>query len=334
MAKRLVIAEENEVYCNRLKCYLEKHYKEEYEMAFFREKKDFLEYVSNQKCEIALFSTVFYDETIHLKNILLPIVLLEEDEEKPSIHKLKWTIPKYMRISKLMKYIKEQYEEVERNRPLIYSFYSPAGGVGQTTIAIGMALSYLNIGRKVLYINLEELDSTGLYFGKRSGSLSEHLPINELPSEVHFLAQYIKKDINTGILYWVKNEMETLEVNAMQEAIEKIIEYELANVIVLDLAHHYDLEKSSYFKIADSIVLVRNNQIQAKYKMKQMLEHKKLEDDLKDKLRLVINQGKKGDSVQEKIENPVIIEKVYAPNALGLCEYIAENKLLKLAGLE
>ena len=82
------------------------------------------------------------------------------------------------------------------------------------------------------------------------------------------------------------------------------------------------------------MVLVRNDQIQSKYKMKRMLEQKPLTSEMKDKLQLVINQGKIGDIGKEKIENTIIVEKVYAPNALGLCEYIADNELLKLDGLD
>lgn len=334
VARSLVIAEEHEEYRNRLKNYLEKYYKNQYDIEVFEDKKTFLDYIEHQKCDMALFSTAFYEETMNLKNISLPVILSEEGEEKPSHYKLKWMVQKYTRISKLMTYIDSEYEEVKRNRPLIYSFYSPAGGVGQTTIAIGAALSYLKAGRKVLYINLEEVDSTGLYFGKRSGGLSEHLSSSEIPAEVQFLTQYIKRDMKTGVLYWVNEKSETQNTYSMEEMIEKIIDFEVANVVVLDLAHHYDLMESIYFKLADFIVLVRNNQIQSKYKIKQILEQKALKSEIKDKLRFVINQEKMGDLDKEKIEKAIIVEKVYAPNALGLCEYIADNKLLKLDGLD
>lgn len=334
MAKSIVIAEEHEAYRNRLKNYLEKYHHDEYGVVVLGEKKDFLEYIQHEKCEIVVFSTAFYEETMNLKNVSLPIVLLEEGEEKPAHHKLKWQIQKYTRISKLIAYIHSEYEEVERNKPLIYSFYSPAGGVGQTTIAIGGALSYLKAGRKVLYINLEEFDSTGLYFGKRSGGLSEALSGDALPEDVQFLTQYIKKDMRTGVLYWVNEKAQPLNMDAMQEMIEKIIDFEIANVVLIDLAHRYDLLSTTYFQISNRIVLVRNDQIQSKYKMKQMLEQTSLTTEMKDKLLLVINQGKLGDIDKEKIDKTIIVEKVYAPNALGLCEYIADNQLLKLDELD
>lgn len=334
MAKSLVIAEEHEAYRNRLQNYLEKYYKEAYCVVVFEEKKTFLEYIHQEKCEVVLFSKAFYDETMNLKNISLPVILLEEGEEKPVHHKLKWMIQKYTRISKLMAYINSAYEEVKRNKPLIYSFYSPAGGVGQTTIAIGAALSYLKAGRKVLYINLEEVDSTGLYFGRKSGGLSEHLSNSDIPETVQFLATFIKKDISTGILYWENEKAQEQSGYALQEIIDQIIDYEIANVVIFDLAHHYDLASSIYFDLADFIVLVRNNQIYSKYKMKQMLDQKPLKAEMKDKLRFVINQGKAGELDKDKAENTMIIEKLYAPNVLGLCEYIAENQLLKLDGME
>ncbi len=334
MAKSLVIAEEHEAYRNRLKNYLEKYDKCEYCIVVFEEKKAFLEYIHQEKCELVLFSTAFYDETMDLKNISLPVILLEENEEKPAHHKLKWMIQKYTRISKMMAYINSAYEEVKRNKPLIYSFYSPAGGVGQTTIAIGAALSYLKAGRKVLYINLEEVDSTGLYFGRKSGGLSEHLSSSDIPEAVQFLTPFINKDMNTGILYWVNEKAQGQNSYSVQELVEKIIDYEIANVVIFDLAHHYDLANSIYFDLADFIVLVRNNQIQSKYKMRQMLDQKLLKAEIKDKLRFVINQGKIGDMDKDKVENAMVIEKLYAPNALGLCEYIADNQLLKLDGMD
>lgn len=56
--------------------------------------------------------------------------------------------------------------------PPIVSFYSGAGGCGQTTAMLGMAREFaLHRDRRVLYLSLEEPDLTELYFGESDPGL-------------------------------------------------------------------------------------------------------------------------------------------------------------------
>lgn len=332
MAKSLIIAEENEVYTRRLKSYLEEKYEEVYAIEVFNKPEGFKEYIKNHQVDIVLMHPAFYQEDLNLRNMRLPIILQEDDPIDLHNRKLKWSIEKYMRISRIVEYMEDQYQEIEKSRPLVMSFYAPAGGVGQTTLAIATAMSYNRIGRKVLYISLEEIDSTELYFGKKSGSLAEHLRFKELNEETQEFAEYVKKDVKTGIFYWVRNGMKQIPITKVQEVIEKMMDYELIDVVIMDLPHGYS--DWSALERLDYLILVKNNQIHSQYKLKQLLEQKDFIEQWKGKAKQMINEDKQLLEVEkESLEVVARVEKTYATNALTLCETIAQNSTIHLHGL-
>lgn len=332
MAKSLIIAEENKVYVSRLKSFLEEKYKEAYSIEVFNKSEGFKEYVKTHQVDIVLMSPAFYQEDLNLRNVNLPIILQENDKIDLHNRKLNWSIEKYTRISRIVDYMEEQYKEIEKSRPLRMSFYAPAGGVGQTTLAIATAMSYNRMGRKVLYISLEEMDSTELYFGKKSGSLAEHLRFKELDEETQEFAEYVRRDVKTGIFYWVRSGMEQASISKIQEVVEKMMDYELIDVVIMDLPHGY--AHWSALEGLDDLILVKNNQIHSRYKLKQLLEQKDFIERWKGKAKLMVNEDKQLLEVEkESLEVVARVEKTFATNALTLCENIAQNSTIRLQGL-
>ena len=55
----------------------------------------------------------------------------------------------------------------------VAAFYSPAGGTGKTVLSLATATAAASMGLRVLYLNLEEIDSVGGVLGRTAGSLSE-----------------------------------------------------------------------------------------------------------------------------------------------------------------
>ena len=53
---------------------------------------------------------------------------------------------------------------------------------------------------------------------------------------------------------------------------------------------------------------------------------------IRNKIKFVINQGKEF-NINQDVEVIARIDKLYATNPLGLCEYIAQNHFLSLHGL-
>lgn len=334
MTKRLIIADRQLEYIERLKAYIDRKYPSYYEIEAFCNKEELRERLQSETCEVCLFSKQMYDTLFSFKHVKLPILLEEESRQASYPEKIKWSIPKYSRISTMIQYIEAQYMEVERNRPLVYSFYAPAGGVGKTTIALGTALSYAQAGRKVFYINLEDWDSTGLFFNRQSKEVA--LPQASLGanSDFYLLQKNMRQDLSSQMMYWLRTttEVDQALLECLPKFIEALIESETAQIIVLDLSQDYAFLKERLAKLSDYIMLVSDTRTHSNFKMKQFLEKTDIMNVCKDKLRWVLNQGQET-SLVTALEVTSRIETLYASDAFGLCETIATNKLLKLHGL-
>ncbi len=334
MRKKLIIADVQEEYVVHLQDYIQKKYTERYEIEVFRNKKQLIERIATSKCDILLITPQLYDRDIKLKNIKLTIVLENENEQMITMEKLKYTIQKYTRISKMINYIEEKYEEIERHRPLIYSVYSPAGGVGQTTVAMGIACSYVQEGKKVLYVNLEETDSTEMFFQK-TGDLPESILLKTgQDSEAQMLTEYIKQDRSSQLMYIKRQGIDaSLQMEAnIGKMIEKVIDLEIANIVVLDLSHQFEILQTDLMKQSDYILLIDDGRTHSRFKINQILKETEGEFLLNEKVKRVINQGKES---EEKLPIEVIgqIEKIDAATPFEISEAIARKKLLKLHGL-
>lgn len=334
MAKKIIIADVQKEYIERLRGYIQKKYTDRYDIEVFYEKKELLQYITIHKCDILLLTPQMYDEILNLKNIKLAVILQEDNEAIPNVEKFKWIIQKYTRISIMVNYIEEQFEEVERNRPLVYSVYSPSGGVGQTTIALGVALSYMKQDKKVLYVNLEETDSTGMFL-EREGDIPENilLKIGQV-QDIQFLAEAIKQDSGTKLMYLKRDIIEAHLglYRSIGYIIEKVIEYDIANIVVLDLGHQYNTLQVELMEESDYILLVDDTRSHSRFKISQILRTTQGEFLLSEKVRRVINQGKE---IVNDLPIQVVgkVEKVYSSAPIGVCETIAKGKLIKLHGL-
>lgn len=334
MVKHLIIADEHKEYVDRLSAYILKVFGDDYEVEVFYDKNQLKERIKQCKCDVLLISTQLYDSEINFKNIKLPIILSEENPSLPNVETFKWTINKYTRITSIIKYIDTTYEEVEQNRPIIYSFYAPAGGVGKTSMALATAIAYTKIGKKVLYINLEDIDSTGMFFKEKNVNVNIPLenPIKNIYDQI--LVDCIKKDELTDIMYLKRKYID--EMSEVKEHIallvEKMIDNDIANIIIIDLSTNYNQLSSRMSKISDYIILVSSMQTHSVYKLKQLLKELHLDLELKEKLKLILNQSKEF-NFSTDIEIIGRIGKLNITTPLGLCEYIAQNQLLKLHGL-
>ena len=84
--------------------------------------------------------------------------------------------------------------------------------------------------------------------------------------------------------------------------------------------------------MADYLLMVVNQNTQATYKTNCFMMQNEIVEPIKNKLRFVINQGKES-GINQEVEVIARIDKLYATNPLGLCEYIAQNHFLSLHGL-
>ncbi len=336
MSMNLIIADTNQEYMERLKDYIVNKYQEQYTIELINDKYRLKERIKLGKCQVVLLTPSLYDPEMNIKNVELPIILVDEETALPYPDKFKRAINKYTRITSLIKYVQEEYEEMERNKPLVYAVYSPAGGVGKTTIALSAAIAYAIAGKKVLYFNLEDLDSTPMFFERAEVPHMNDLLGLAKDSYEQMLARRIGQDKRTGVMYFTRQvqtlDPYTISAEEITHIVESVIESGIANVVIMDLSTELNFLNKQVFEIADYMLMVVNQNTHATYKTNCFMRQMEMIEPLKSKLRLVINQGKEC-SINQEIEVVARIDKLYATNPLGLCEYIAQNHFLSLQGL-
>ncbi len=336
MSMNLIIADTNQTYVERLTKFILSKYEDSYSIEVIDDKQKLKERVRKEKCEVLLLSPELYDPGMNLKNIKLPIILLDEEASLPYPDKFKRVINKYTRISSLLVYVNNEYEEMERNRPLVYGVYSPAGGVGKTTISLSTAMAYAKAGKKVLYFNLEDVDSTSMFFDKAKKPSMESLLNLSNDSYEQTLANLILQDESTGIFCFARdNKMldpYSLSAEEVTHIVEALIESEMVNIVVIDLSTAVNALNRQVFDICDYLVMVADQNAQSAYKINSFMQQTELVHPIKEKLRLVLNQCKDLSNTED-IDVIGRIDKLYATNPLGLCEYIAQNHFLSLHGL-
>ncbi len=336
MSMNLIIADTNQDYVERLKDYILNKYQDQYIIELIYDKYQLKERIKQGKCQVVLLTPNLYDPEMNIKNIELPIILVDEEAPLPYPDKFKRSINKYTRITSLMLYVEEEYEEMERNKPIIYGVYSPAGGVGKTTIALSAAIAYAQAGKKVLYFNLEDLDSTPMFFEKAEVPPMEVLLNLAKDSYEQMLAKRIGQDKRTGVMYFTR-EVQTLDPYAISaeevsRIVETLIESGMANIVIIDLSTELNFLNRQVFEMADYLMMVVNQNTQSTYKTNCFMAQDELIEPIRNKIKFVINQGKEF-SINQDVEVIARIDKLYATNPLGLCEYIAQNHFLSLHGL-
>lgn len=335
MTKNIVIADAQGEYVERLVSYISKKYGEQYNIQAFTDKSQFKTYIQVNKCEILLLAPELYDAGVYLKNVKLPVILLESDEELVLPEKLKWSINKYTRISTLLAYLEREYEEVERNRPLIYGMYSPAGGVGKSTVAVAAALAYAKVGKNVLYLNLEDIDGTGMFFEDKPVAPAFLANFNKYQDRIDaVITKGIKQDSQTNIMYLERQFVspDPIFKEQLPEFFERIIDNGIANIIIVEFNSSPECLDEQVLASLDYLTLVCDTHMHAVYKLKKWLSITQVDKRLDDKVKVVINQGREI-NIPTPIDVIGRIDKLYATNPLGLSEYIAQNQFLRLHGL-
>ena len=122
--------------------------------------------LSLHKGDLLLINASLYQNQLVSNGFPLTILLCDQcnmvlsQELKGQIR----CVYKYQHVSKIIQQVFLFYSEVEPNYNVqlslaahqqVIAVYSPAGGSGNSTVAVAMAQQYTNLGYRVLYLSLE-----------------------------------------------------------------------------------------------------------------------------------------------------------------------------------
>jgi len=287
------------------------------------------EAVSKRKFDVALMDSKLI-KSIDTSLIKLPLVLWSENDAA-DIPTDFGKIKKYQRISSIVALILERYAKVSGKKhgldvkvANITAVWSPAGGVGKTTVALACAAAHTLDDKDVFYLNLEDFSSVPGYFTETGKSISTAFEMLENPDgDLKMLIRGIS-GCEKGITYLCSpdnfDDMHILTPENIGDLVNSCAE--LTDELVIDLSCAYDARSKKAFELADRVLIVTEPGISAETKFKQFASQNNVLDHIKEKVTLVANKGAKLKTHDESVISLPFINSESTP---GIYRALAEN---------
>ncbi|KAB3537228.1 AAA family ATPase [Alkaliphilus pronyensis] len=334
MKLKLAIVDTDLDYLNALENYLMNSFSQRFQVSFFTQPDYLLKELKKEdsKIDILLINSQLYCDTLSKKNIGIVILLIEE-LLTTSLDNLP-CVKKYQPGNQLMANLINIYVDAFPNQFLkpnkngntsVIGVYSPVGGSGKSTVAILTAYALAQEGKRVFYLNLENIPSIC--------SFIDCTPSHNMSNLFYYLRNKKKNlllkiegirqlDIGLGVYYFPPIEKLTdLEEVTSEELIYLIKELKNSNqydYIIIDFDSTYNRDKRNQMNVCDKLLLVLNQttvtNVKASILIKE-LERLSLEEDSisLENIYMIINKAKSPIDISNRQFTINNNEEVYLP---------------------
>lgn len=342
----IILADTDEQYLSPLEIKFLEELDDKVELEIITDKNYFNQHFSlPQNAEILIVSENLYSSELQKQNISNIYVLSESMEEGGTEDLGIKKIFKYTNTNEIYNQVmatsrgKIQTEMSKSKDTLVVMFYSAAGGVGKTTLAMAMCGGLKKNFKKALYINAHRVNSFQFYLDN-SAAIPNSV-YTELANPDSNLFSRIKHVIrNEGFDYLPPFAAALSSVDVDFNIYEHIIQSTKAtkeyDVIVVDADSTFDYAKASLITIADKVIIV-TTQSRASVNATNMLV-KNMSFSEKEKYLFICNQfdaNKFNALVEETNIKPNFTVNEYVKNipdidSMKLSEIVADTDMQKL----
>jgi hypothetical protein len=175
----LVIADHDSEYVESLVAFILSKHSARFRVSSFTNARQLADYVLNneQRADIFLVNSSIYNEAVKVYNkavnlnSIKSIIILTDNMSTGELHGCK-SIYKYQHgdaiINSIIKILSEDSENRSFNikgnkKTILAAVYSPAGGTGKTSIALGCSILCSRENLSVFYLNLEDMPPIGFF---------------------------------------------------------------------------------------------------------------------------------------------------------------------------
>lgn len=255
--------------------------------------------------DIALFDISAYSPEISLKNVKLPLVLLDEDmdESIKLSNEIGRFIIKYQHVEVMYREMIGFFSEMGNGQSLnsgsissqLICFYSPAGGTGKTVISCASAEMIANRGKRVLYLDFEDIASYGLLLDAKTGKGLDEI-IYQLDKGINMpmkISSLVRKS-KSGVMYFdmFSNIMDVTEITdeKMSALLDTLMTADICEYIIVDMntslkgINHIVMDK------ADKIIIVETPDTMCSEKLRRFCAQKSMFEELFSKAAVVRNK--------------------------------------------
>lgn len=241
----LIIADTDQSYLDSLANYMLNNHSKWFQLSTFTNRDNLIKSLetSTNMIDILLVNQSLYSEDLPLNKVTSILILSsgrvnEEFSDLTIVNKYQ---PAEMLVSDILRNYSEKNSDEVINmtgdkKTKVIGVYSPAGGVGKSSLAVNLSVQCASSGMAVFYLNLEDINSTHNYF------------INENDQNFSNVLFYIKeKSKNLGMKIDSLKSVDASNVNyfSVQDSVFEIDEMlpEEINNLISELVKisHYDI---------------------------------------------------------------------------------------------
>lgn len=262
----IAIVDKNREYLDRLVEVLQEY--KELTVSMFTSAERLEQVLQTKKIDIVLFDPDVSEAKINLKGCGMGICLYSDEAQNMALYADAQKVLKYQRVSMMYKEILKLYAEEanisfdlgDSKRTKMLAVYSPIGGSGKTMISLAMASKLASYGKDVLYLSLEQLNSSCCVNPSvEDGVISLVEAVNENVNFELTIKGVMKKGLN-GMLY-IEGFERIVDYNTVtkEEAynvLDKIRKGDICDILIVDMNSYIDTVSQAVFELADDIVIV------------------------------------------------------------------------------
>ncbi len=158
---------------------------------------------------------------------------------------------------------------------VIYTFSSPCGGTGTSCAAVGCAMRFASLGKRVLYLNFNAFDSTDLFFaGEGQFCMSDVIfSVKSKKANIAMkLESYVKQDAS-GVFFFSQPNfaLDMLELQH-EEKLQLLKELKIIGAydcIILDHDFGIDKQHMDFYKKSGYVIMVSDGSERANIKIQR-----------------------------------------------------------------
>lgn len=301
----LVIADIDEMYLDNLASFMFNKYYSTFKIKTFSSRDLFVEFLKEKKWnspDLILLGDEFSTDEEIQKLIgtdslgLIGIGVQYAPTQNPDM----LYIEKYQSAETITEEIVEYYtslnpvykssENNERSYSKVISMFSSSGGAGKSTIAVNLANQLSSFGKRVLYLDLQSLNTTFLYYGDTNKKFDMNFTnlifsIKENSTDIkNIITNIVVKDDQTNVFFipppYFSLEIDELTAEDYEDIIHELKVSNIVDYIVIDTETGIKSKNITIFKHSDFIINIENECLVSSYK-NQIMKCQELRNDKK-----------------------------------------------------
>lgn len=235
-------------------------------------------FVVPQTAEVLIVCEELYNSSLRKHNLSHIFVLTEQQQEEYPLERNVVYVFKYTNIVEIFHKLSAPINLMDARRdPEIIVVSSAAGGVGKTTVALGLCGGLAKNYKKVLYINASRLQSFQHFFENCGAIVSPEI-YESLNREGHHFFRDIQHTIRKEIFSYLP----PFKMSLLSLGIPYAVYSELAvqakdsgdyDYIVVDTESSFDAENSRLLGLADKVLMITDQSRSSVYATEVLLEN-------------------------------------------------------------